>query len=71
MPASEVQKHIADLSKLLKLMLTPYQTRYYFDGDIAPHLIGYVNQIQQKQEEEYLRRDYSIDERVKQTGLEK
>jgi len=70
-PASEVQEHIADLSELSGLMLTPYRARYYFDGGIAPHLIGYVSQIQQGQEDEYLRRGYSIDERVGQAGLEK
>ena len=52
-------------------MLTPYKARYYFDGGIAPHLVGYVGQIQEGQEEEYLRKGYRIDERVGQAGLEK
>ncbi len=70
-PAGEVQEDIGDLSGLAGLMLTPYRARYYFDGGIAPHLIGYVSQIQQGQEEEYLRKGYRIDERVGQAGLEK
>lgn len=71
LPASEVEQTVGDLSGLSGLMLTPYKARYYFDGGIAPHLVGYVSQIQQGQEEEYLRKGYRIDERVGQAGLEK
>lgn len=71
LPASEVEQHFGDISGLSGLMLTPYKARYYFDGGIAPHLVGYVGQIQQGQEEEYLRKGYRIDERVGQAGLEK
>jgi penicillin-binding protein 2 len=70
-PASEVAEDFGDLSEVAGLMLTPYRARYYFDGGIAPHLIGYVSQIQEGQEEEYLRKGYRIDERVGQAGLEK
>jgi penicillin-binding protein 2 len=71
LPASEVEQSFGDLSGLSGMMLTPYKARYYFDGGIAPHLVGYVSQIQQGQEEEYLRQGYRIDERVGQAGLEK
>lgn len=70
-PASEVAEDFGDLSEVAGLMLTPYRARYYFDGGIAPHLIGYVSQIQEGQEEDYLRKGYRIDERVGQAGLEK
>ncbi len=71
LPASEVEQGFGDLSGLNGLMLTPYKARYYFDGGIAPHLVGYVGQIQEGQVEEYLRKGYRIDERVGQAGLEK
>ena len=71
LPAGQIQEQIGDISGLSGLMLSPYKARYYFDGGIAPHLIGYVGQIQQGQEEEYLRKGYRIDERVGQAGLEK
>jgi penicillin-binding protein 2 len=69
-PASEVEQNFGDLSGINGLMLNPYKARYYFDGGIAPHVIGYVGQIQQGQEEEFLRKGYRIDERVGQAGLE-
>jgi penicillin-binding protein 2 len=70
-PASVIQKNFGDLSGLGGLELTPYKSRYYFDGGIAPHIVGYVSTIQAGQEEEYLRKGYRIDERVGQSGLEK
>ncbi len=70
-PASEIEQQFGDLSGLTGLVLSPYKARYYFDGGIAPHVIGYVGQIQAGQEEEYLRQGYRIDERVGQAGLEK
>ena len=69
-PASEVESRFGDLSSFNGLELTPYKARFYSDGGIAPHVIGYVGQIQQGQEEEYLRNGYRIDERVGQAGLE-
>ena len=69
-PASEIEQTFGDLSGLSGLVLSPYKARYYFDGGVAPHLVGYVGQIQVGQEEEYLRKGYRIDERVGQAGLE-
>jgi penicillin-binding protein 2 len=70
-PAAEVEQRIGVLSGLSGLELRSYKSRYYFDGGIAPHLVGYVGTIQQGQEDEYLRQGYRIDERVGQAGLEK
>ena len=67
---SEIEQNIDFLSGLAGLQLNPYKARYYFDGGIAPHIIGYVTTIQQGQEEEYMRRGYRRDERVGQSGLE-
>ncbi|HSF83958.1 MAG TPA: penicillin-binding transpeptidase domain-containing protein [Anaerolineales bacterium] len=69
-PAEEVAKNINVLSGFSGLQLTSYKARYYFDGGIAPHVVGYVTAIQAEEEEEYLRRGYRRDERVGQAGLE-
>jgi penicillin-binding protein 2 len=70
LPASEIQEELGELSGIKGLVLSPYKARYYFDGGVAPHVVGYVGQIQAGQEEEYLRKGYRIDERVGQAGLE-
>lgn len=69
-PADVVANNIGVLSGLSGLRLTSYKARYYFDGGIAPHIVGYVTTIQAEEEEEYLRRGYRRDERVGQAGLE-
>jgi penicillin-binding protein 2 len=70
-PAEMVSKYMDILSGFSGLVLQPYKARYYFDGGIAAHVVGYVTTIQAGQEEAYLRRGYSLDERVGQAGLEK
>jgi cell division protein FtsI/penicillin-binding protein 2 len=45
--------------------------RYYFDGGVAPHVLGYVSYIQENQLEQYLRQGYRRDERIGQAGLER
>jgi len=69
-PADEIQRRFGDLSGFSGLVLNPYKSRYYFEGGIAPHIVGYVSQIQAGEEEEYLRQGYRIDERVGQAGIE-
>lgn len=58
------------LSTFDGLVLEPYRSRYYFEGGIAPHLIGYVSQIQPEEVERYQRLGYQQDERVGRAGLE-
>ncbi|MBN2548726.1 MAG: hypothetical protein JXB15_06195 [Anaerolineales bacterium] len=53
------------------LVLRPYKSRYYFDGGIAPHVVGYVSAIQPDEVDEYIRKGYQQDERVGRSGLEK
>ncbi len=69
--AETIASNIDILSGFSGLVLGPYRARYYFDGGIAPHVVGYVTTIQAGQEEEYLRKGYQRDERVGQAGLEK
>jgi penicillin-binding protein 2 len=70
-PADTIARNYDFLSGLSGLELSPYKARFYFDGGLAPHLVGYVTTIQAEQEEEYLRKGYRRDERVGQAGLEK
>lgn len=50
---------------------TGFQARYYFDGGLAPHMVGYVSAIQQEEIEEYKRLGYNVwSDRVGQAGLE-
>ena len=69
--ADKIASQYSVLSTLSGLVLTPYKARYYFDGGIAPHVIGYVSVIQEGEVEEYRRKGYEQDERVGRSGLEK
>jgi penicillin-binding protein 2 len=59
------------LSGLAGLVMRPFRSRYYFNGGIAPHAVGYVGFIPEEQVEEYKRLGYRQDERIGQAGLEK
>lgn len=59
------------LSGYAGLVLRPYKSRYYFDGGIAPHVVGYVSAIQPDEVDEYNRKGYQQDERIGRSGLEK
>ena len=70
-PADLVQQREGVLSGLAGLVLSPFRSRFYFDGGIAPHVIGYVSAIPAEEVGEYQRQGYLQDERVGQAGLEK
>jgi penicillin-binding protein 2 len=53
------------------LLMYPYESRFYFNNGIAPQTIGYVSFIQAEEEEEYLRKGYSRDEKIGRQGIEK
>lgn len=59
------------INRLEGLALSPYKSRFYFDGGVAPHAVGYVSAIQPEEVQEYQRQGYSSDERVGRSGLEK
>jgi penicillin-binding protein 2 len=50
--------------------LVPYKSRFYYSDGIAPHLIGYVGQIQAGEVLAYRLKGYLKDEMVGQSGLE-
>jgi len=58
------------LAGLSGLVMRPFRSRYYFEGGISPHVVGYVSAIPAEEVEEYRRLGYRQDERVGQAGLE-
>ena len=69
--AEAVQQRERVLSGLSGLLMFPFRSRYYFEGGIAPHVVGYVSAIPAEEVEAYKRRGYRQDERVGRAGLEK
>jgi penicillin-binding protein 2 len=69
--ADKIASQFSALSGLPGIMMRPYKSRYYFEGGIAPHVLGYVSAIQPDEVEEYKRRGYQPDERVGRSGMEK
>jgi penicillin-binding protein 2 len=47
-----------------------FRSRYYVDGGLAPHALGYLLYIPEEALDDYLRLGYRQDERVGATGLE-
>ena len=68
--ADAVSQRESVLSGLSGLVMRPFRSRYYFDGGISPHVVGYVSAIPAEEVEEYRRLGYRQDERVGQAGLE-
>lgn len=69
--ADKIASQFSALSSLPGIAMRPYKSRYYFEGGIAPHVLGYVSAIQPGEEDEYKRRGYQLDERVGRAGIEK
>jgi penicillin-binding protein 2 len=69
--ANEIGDRWNSLINLGGLVLTKYESRYYYNGGIAPQAIGYVLGISEEQQEEYVQKGYLGDESVGQAGLEK
>ncbi len=69
--ADAVSQREGVLSGLSGLVMRPFRSRYYFDGGISPHVVGYVSAIPAEEVEEYRRLGYRQDERVGRAGLEK
>ncbi|WP_162844831.1 penicillin-binding transpeptidase domain-containing protein [Pelolinea submarina] len=68
---TDVQANWDTLVSLGGLQMSKYQTRYYYDGGIAPQAIGYVLSIPTDEVEAYKEKGYQGDEYVGQAGLEK
>jgi penicillin-binding protein 2 len=71
-PLQAVQERLKVLQTFGDAIVTDnFTSRYYYDGGISPHAIGYVQAIPLESVNDYLRQGYSINEKVGQSGLEK
>lgn len=62
--------HIELLQELNGVRINEFRSRFYVDGGVAPHALGYLLFIPEEQLDDYLRRGYRQDERVGVSGLE-
>jgi len=69
--AEEYNQVSGTLATFSGVDVPPYNTRYYFDGGVAPQTIGYVQLIPAEDLDAYKRRGYLGDEKVGVSGLEK
>jgi cell division protein FtsI/penicillin-binding protein 2 len=69
--ADRVNDRLDELSGLSGLVLEPYRARYYFDGGVAPHVLGYMGAINESELADFVRQGYRPDDRVGISGLEK
>ena len=69
-PLQEVQRFFPTL-QASGAIINNYKSRFYFDGGIAPQIIGYTLFISEEQKQSYLRLGYNGSEKVGAAGLEK
>jgi penicillin-binding protein 2 len=69
--AAEINENWDVITGLGGLQLAEFQSRYYYNGGIAPQSIGYILAIMPEQVEEYQAKGYLGDEQIGQAGLEK
>ncbi len=67
---ADVGPHIETLMGLSGVRIDEFRARYYVDGGVAPHVLGYMLYIPEEELDEYLRLGYRQDQRVGATGLE-
>jgi penicillin-binding protein 2 len=65
-----VQKREGTLSGLAGVYWEKYRNRYYPDGGVAPHAVGYVSAIYPDEVDDYLRLGYQKDQIVGRSGIE-
>ena len=68
--SADVEKRMGVLSGLGGLYLEKYRNRFYPDGGVAPHVVGFVSAIYPNELADYTRRGYPPDEVVGRSGLE-
>lgn len=64
-------ERLSVLQNLPGLQWNDFTGRYYYEGGIAPHAVGYVQAIPKESATEYQRKGFTIDEKVGARGLEK
>ena len=65
-----VTPYIETLRSLKGVRIDEFRSRFYVDGGVAPHALGYMLFIPQEELDNYLRLGYRQDERIGATGLE-
>ena len=68
--ADRYQEYAGSLASFSGVEVSPYNTRYYFDGGIAPQVTGYVQLVPAEELDAYKRKGYLGDEKVGVSGLE-
>jgi penicillin-binding protein 2 len=67
---ADVGSNMEILRELSGVRIDEFRSRYYVDGGVAPHVLGYMLYIPEEELDEYLRLGYRQDERIGATGLE-
>ncbi len=67
---SEFQRVQGTLAAVGGVQWGEYSGRFYVDGGLAPHAVGYVQQISREEVDDYMARGYLPDEFVGRTGIE-
>lgn len=65
-----VAPYIETLRDLSGVRINEFRSRFYVDGGVAPHALGYLLFIPEEQLDTYLRLGYRRDERIGTAGLE-
>jgi len=65
-----VEPYIETLRGLSGVRITEFRSRFYVDGGIAPHVLGYMLFIPEEHLDDYLRLGYPPDARIGAAGLE-
>jgi len=65
-----VTPYIETLRELRGVRIDEFRSRFYVDGGVAPHALGYMLFIPEEQLDQYTRLGYRKDERIGATGLE-
>jgi penicillin-binding protein 2 len=67
---AEVQPYVESLGNLKGVRVNEFRSRFYVDGGVAPHVLGYMGYIPEEELGDYLRMGYQQDERIGGAGLE-
>ncbi len=67
---AEAAPHMDTLRGLSGVRIDEFRSRFYVDGGVAPHALGYLLYIPEDQVDEYIRLGYRQDERIGAAGLE-